>query len=58
MNNQGENHHAAKLTDDNVRTIRARLKQGDTQWAVAQEFGVSQGSISKIHNRRQWLHVR
>lgn len=55
---RGETHPQAKLTDDNVRAIRALLKQGYTQTNIAKEFGVTQGTISKIHNRWHWLHLR
>lgn len=44
-----------KLTADQVARIRDRYANGDvTQQALADDFGVRQGHISKIVNRTQW----
>ena len=43
-----------KLTIDEVRTIRKRLKQGDRQRALATEYGVSQGLIHQINTYKAW----
>lgn len=37
-----------KLTDEQVREVRARLNAGETQHAVAADFGVDKGTISNI----------
>lgn len=51
----GENHYLAKLTDDDVREIRAsNLKQHD----LAKRYGVSQPTISEIQNRKVWAHIQ
>lgn len=47
----------AKLTDDAVREIR-RLAGTVSQRALAAQFGVHQGVIWRVVNRRSWRHVR
>lgn len=37
-----------KLSDDQVREIRRRLANGDTQKAIAADYGVDKGTISNI----------
>lgn len=39
-----------KLTDDDVRTIRERIKRGERGKHLAKEYGVSGGIISGIKN--------
>lgn len=49
----------AKLTEDDVRTIRARCTEGGvSQRALAAEYGVSQVKISQIVLRKSWRHVQ
>lgn len=46
---RGERHPMAKLTDEQVREIRARYDSGDaTQCALAAEYGVRQQHISTV----------
>jgi hypothetical protein len=47
----------AKLTDDDIRSIRAAYSGGEGQSSLADRFGVGQGLISRIVNRRRWDHV-
>lgn len=54
---KGERAPTAKLTEDQVMEIRRLKASGLTQRVIAQEFGVSQGHISYIVNRRSWGHV-
>ena len=43
----------AKLTDDQVRQVRAEYERGlTTQQALADRWGVSRGNLSKILNRK------
>lgn len=46
-----------KLTEANVRAIRARLEAGDEPKAIAPEFGVTQQNIIAIKNRRTWVYL-
>lgn len=50
----GENHHKAKLTEDDVREIRAA---NATTRALARVYGVSQVTIHHIRTRKLWKHV-
>lgn len=50
----GELHHQAKLTDDQVRLIRASDKKTAD---IAKEFGVSRTVIYDILKRRIWKHI-
>lgn len=61
---KGMNQPTAKLTDDDVREIRARFgarkkwqRGGDTQESLAEEFGVDQALIWRIVNGKAWTHV-
>lgn len=53
----GERHHRAKLTAQEVRSIRREYADGVTQESLAQEYGVCQAHISSIVLRRSWGHV-
>lgn len=52
----GTRNGRAKLTDDQVREIRRRWP-GQSQSALAQEFGVSHVSIGLIVNGKTWRHL-
>lgn len=47
----------AKLTENEVKTIRRRYKRGETQVSLASEYGVSQTTISKMVLRVSWKHI-
>ena len=56
---KGTAHWKAKLTDDDVRTIRARYAAGGvTQEALAAEYGVQHPTIGQIVRYKHWRHVR
>lgn len=50
---RGEDHHNAKLTVDDVRSIRLRLA-GCRQRTLAAEYGVSEVCISNIKSGARW----
>lgn len=52
---QGEKNGNAKLTPQKVQAIRARA--GESQYGLAREFGVSQGTIRQVQSGRTWKHV-
>jgi hypothetical protein len=54
----GEHHALAKLTDADVRAIRAALRDGATQRELADKFSVSVTVIHCIGRRKTWRHVR
>lgn len=49
----GGRNAATKLTDDEVRAVRAACGDGMSQRDVAQRFGVSQGHVSDIVRGRK-----
>lgn len=50
-------HVMAKLTENQVREIRERRKQGETFQAIANDYGVKRTAVSAIVHRRTWRHV-
>jgi DNA invertase Pin-like site-specific DNA recombinase len=50
----GETNGQAKLTEDQVRAIRADTR---TQAAIAKDYGIAFQQISRIKNRTRWAHV-
>ena len=55
----GESNGSAKLTDDDVRAIRARYAAGGIlQRHLADEFGVSRETVIGILHNKTWTHVR
>lgn len=51
---RGEGHAFAKVTEDQVRAIRADPR---TNRAIAKDYGVFETTISGIKNRKTWKHV-
>jgi hypothetical protein len=51
----GNKHGRSKLTDDEVRAIRAR--HTENQRKLAKEFGVCQATITNIILRQRWKHL-
>lgn len=54
---RGERHPKTTLTTRQVKAIRRRYANGETQVALAAKFGVTQQSVSDIVRRRVWTHV-
>jgi len=52
---RGEGHYAAKLTEDDVRAIRASRLSGPD---LASQYGVKFSAIYKIKDGRSWKHVK
>jgi DNA-binding transcriptional regulator YiaG len=52
---KGIKHPKAKLTEEQVRQIRARV--GEKQRVLAEEYGVSRETISLISSRKVWAHL-
>jgi len=50
----GEKHHSAKLTNDQVAEIRERHARGETNVALAKQFGVSRSLIWRIVRNMNW----
>lgn len=54
----GEKAARAKLTAEDVRSIRLQVREGRRQDALAKEFGVTGGCISHVVTGRTWRHLR
>jgi hypothetical protein len=55
---RGEKHGHAKLSEEDVRSIRRRYATGEAkQQELADEYKVGQGIISQIIHRKLWSHV-
>jgi len=54
---EGEKHPHAKITEEQVKKIRALRKQGYTTVDLAKMFGVGRQRIGKICRRLAWKHV-
>jgi len=60
---QGEKHGNARLTDDDIRTIRREFvfvgpgKRNPTARLLADHFGVTAQTIYTIAKRKSWTHV-
>lgn len=52
--NMGEKHYKAKLSRDDVISIRVALLQGCKQADLAREYGVHKTTIAKIAARKNW----
>jgi hypothetical protein len=50
----GESHHSARFTEQQVRDIRAS-SLGSRQ--LAEQYGVNIASIQKIRSRKTWKHI-
>lgn len=44
----------SKVTEEEVRQIRARIKSGETQRSVAKDYDISFASVCRIHLRQTW----
>lgn len=53
----GQSNYMARLTDDDVRTIRARYEGGDKPTVIAKEFGIKYGTVWAITHGHRWRHV-
>lgn len=51
-NKRGENHHCAKLSDQQVKEIRTRRLAGERGVDLAEEFNISQQSVCGISKGR------
>jgi hypothetical protein len=56
-NLRGRDHPQARLTEDQVRNIRARAKAGETNAEISSLFDVTPQTISKIVTRKRWKHL-
>jgi len=53
----GEDHHAAKLTEEDVLEIVISLEEGESQYSVAARYGITQANVSMIWCGNTWGRV-
>jgi HNH endonuclease len=54
---KGMAHRKAKITDDDVREIRALRKAGLSHIEIAKRFPIKPPAVCQIVNRKLWRHV-
>ncbi len=57
---KGEKHGMAKITDDDVLTIRQRYRRGSPDnnlTVIANEYGISVSTVHHIIQRQNWKHI-
>lgn len=57
LKRRGEDNGRAKLTTEQVRTIRARAEDGESDLDLAREYGVAPTTIHNIIRRKTWKYV-
>ena len=53
----GEENPGAKLTEVDVRQMRARYAAGESRKSLARRFRTSRSNVDLIVTRRRWAHV-
>lgn len=51
---RGQDHHQAKLTDEDVRAILASSERGV---ALAKRYSVSESSVHRVRAKKSWRHI-
>ena len=54
---KGSAHPLARLTDDQVRSIRASISSGESLASIGRRYGVGKRTILDIKSRRTWSHL-
>ena len=54
---RGVERYNAKITEDDVRDIRSRVKAGEPYPSIAASYGLNRHNIANIVLRRTWKHV-
>ncbi len=55
---RGTQCRAAVLSEDDVREIRKRLRNGESTHRIARDYGISAQSILNIKHGKSWSHVQ
>ncbi len=54
---QGSRNGASVLTEDDVLRLRQEAAAGAMQRDLAKRYGIAEGTISRIVNRKAWGHI-
>ena len=57
VNNQGEHHGKAKLTNADVFQIRHLWSLGYSQKMISSQYNIHQSAVSRLVNHQRWLHL-
>lgn len=57
MTAKGEAHGRSKITENDVRAIRAVKRCNGSGRALAEQFGISTAAISRIRSNKIWRHI-
>jgi hypothetical protein len=57
INTKGSNHYKAVLNEGIVKSIRTRMKNGESCSVIARELKISQSTINAVKNNKTWRHV-
>lgn len=52
----GEKHVMAKLSEKDVRDIRMRIRDGESNTSIAADYPVTHGTICSIRKGKSWSH--
>lgn len=53
----GSRNVAARLTEEQVRELREQAGRGTGREELAQRYGISKDTVSRIVRRKLWAHV-
>ena len=54
---EGETHHNARLSAQDVRAIRARYASGELQRVIGEDYNMPQAHVSRIVTGRRWSRL-
>jgi hypothetical protein len=57
LQGRGEDHHLAKLVEDDVHEIRQLIATGMSATAIGAKFGVTMHAVLHIRDGKAWAHV-
>ena len=57
LDTQGVKNGNAVLTEQNILDIRKLKAEGKSNFAIAVIYGINRGHVSRIVNRKVWVHV-
>ncbi len=55
--NRANGEKLSDLTEEQIVDIRRRVSEGETQYKVGAEYGLSKQGVSHIVNRNTWKHI-
>ncbi len=54
---RGAKHYRAVLLEEDLPVIVERLLAGETQDAIAEDYGITKYMVSRIRRKKAWMHV-